>query len=481
MVSNLEDRGAAIDAYLSRHYERHESWLAQLMAEPGVSSTGVGLDQCAERLAALARQSGLQAQVLLTQGAPLVFAQLGSNDAWPTLLVTTHYDVQPEGPLLLWDSPPYELTARGDRLFGRGSSDAKGPVVAVLAALAAARETGALTGVNIKVLFDGEEEIGSPSLPAAVAQYRDLLAADAVLTFDGNSLPDGRPLVNFGGGGILYLDLAVRTARGDIHANRGALVPNAAWRLIWALASLKDSSETIQVAGVAEAITPISAADRALLASHRWDDAAELESLGAREYLRRGDYSAPEALHLAPIMGVAAFHAGPTDAGVSAVLPASASAKLYIGLRHAQSPQAVAAQVRAHLDKGGFGDVSVTVAAATEPSSHNTRSALGHLVIDQLTAFHGVAPAIYPRANWYGRQASWIGAELQIHACQVAMVAPPQPNNHGPNEYIERAYFQRGMQAIARILASANTLPQRGEVAYGDIGPEANSASDIAP
>lgn len=466
-----------LDAFLDQHAERFETWLAELVAEPGVSATGMGLAQCAERLAALARRTGLAVEVLPTQGAPLVFGQLGDNPAWPTLLVTTHYDVQPEGDLSLWHSPPYEQTQRGERLFGRGASDAKGPVVAVLAAVEAAAATGALSGVNLKLLFDGEEEIGSPSLPAAVETYRELLAADAVITFDGNSLPDGRPQLNFGGGGILYLDLSVRTARGDIHANRGALVPNAAWRLIWALASLKDSSETITVPGFTEAIAPISAADRALLASHHWDDAAELASLGATAYLPRGDLSGPEALHLAPILGVASFHAGSTETGVSAILPATASARLYVGLRHAQSPETVAEQIRAHLAENGFDDVTVTIAAATEPSSHDTDSALGRLVAQKLTEFHGNSPALYPRANWYGRQGSWLGTRLGAHACQVAMVAPPQPNNHGPDEYIERRYFRRGMQCIARILAAARALPRRGDPGYGAIRPKSGEAS----
>ena len=476
MTKDMSARVAEIDAYLEQHAERFETWLSELVSEPGVSATGKGLADCAERLASFAREAGLAVQVLPTAGAPLVFGQYGDDPDCPTLLVTTHYDVQPEGEAATWDTPPYVLTSRGDRLYGRGSSDAKGPVIAVLAAIAAARHAGALQGINLKVLFDGEEEIGSPSLPAAVEQYRDLFAADAVVTFDGNSLPDGRSLVNFGGGGILYLDMAVRTARCDIHANRGALVPNAAWRLIWALASLKDSSEHVRIAGFADSIASISDADRALLASHHWDDAAELESLGATGYLPRGDHTGPEALHLLPILGVAGFHAGQTDAGVSAVLPAQATAKLYVGLRHAQSPDEIAAKIRDHLDAAGFSDVAISIEASTEPSGHNTASALGRLVIGEISDFYGVAPAIYPRANWYGRQASWLGARLGAHACQVAMVAPPQPNNHGPNEYIERDYFRRGMAVIARIITQAHALPRRSDAHYGPLGPQAKDA-----
>ena len=465
-------RLAKLDAYVEQGRDRFVERLGGLIARPSVSTTGEGSRVCAEHLAGLMAETGLEARLLETEGALLVFGQLPGNDAWPTVLVTTHYDVQPVEPLELWQSPPYQPTQVGDRIFGRGSSDAKGPVSAVLAAVETVLQTGGLDGVNLKVLFDGEEEIGSPSLPGAIARYDDLLAADAVVTFDGNSLPDGRPLINFGGGGILYLDLGVRTARNDIHANRGALVPNALWRMVWALASLKDAQENILIDGFSDAISRISARDLSLLDSHPWSDAAELASIGADEFIPRDGHSGNEALHLLPIVGIAGLHGGYDVDGVAAVLPSNAGAKLYIGLRHAQSPEDVAAKIRAHLDRNGFADVTTTIVAGTEPSGHRTDSALARLVESEITKLYGRPAAVYPRANWYGRQASWIGSRIGAHACQISMIAPPQPNNHGPNEYIDISYLLRGIRFISRFILQASGLPRRGAADYGAIGPQ---------
>src|SRR5262249_237258 len=137
-----------------------------------------------------------------------------------TLLITTHYDVQPAEPLDRWDTPPFEVTPCPDgRLLGRGTTDAKGPVVAVLAAVEALLKTRGAPPCHVTVLFDGEEEIGSPSMPWFVERHRADIAADGVVTFDGNSDPGGRAAIMMGSGGLLYVALHVRTGARDLHAN----------------------------------------------------------------------------------------------------------------------------------------------------------------------------------------------------------------------------------------------------------------------
>jgi len=438
--------------YIDAHAEHFLSALQALVRHPSDSTSGEGIRECAGFLADRMDDLGLNAELLETEGNPLVFGAWEQRAELPTLLITTHYDVQPAAPLDAWRHPPYEAVREGDHIWGRGTSDAKGPVTAVLSAVEAVMRSGSRPSVNLKVLLDGEEEIGSPSMPGAIARYQELIQADAVVTFDGNSMADGRPVINFGGGGLLYLQLDVETARNDIHANRGALVPNAAWRLAWALSSLKAPDEQITIDRFAENLVATNALDRELLQSHQWDDTLELESMGAFSFLPgRGGERGPESLHLLPIVGISGIHSGYSGGGVGAVLPASACAKVYIGLRANQTPDEIVSKIRNHLDRRNFDDIRLTVLGSTEPSFHRADSALASMVIDVAEKLYGRPPVVYPRGHWYGRQGSWIGSHIGANASQIAMIAPPQPNNHGSNEYMLVDYLLRGVNFISRL------------------------------
>jgi acetylornithine deacetylase/succinyl-diaminopimelate desuccinylase-like protein len=411
---------------------------------------------------ALGEASGLRVRLLETEGNPLIYGEWEQRPGLPTLLITTHYDIQPPGPWERWSNPPFEGAIDADRVWGAGASDAKGPLTAILKAAETVTRAIDRPATNLKVLFDGEEEIGSPSMPCAVERYRDLIMADGVLTFDGNSAADGRALINFGGGGLLYLELEADTLEHDIHANRGALVPNAAWRLVWALGTLKTPDEQITIDGFDEHLNPITDGDRELLKSHTWDESEELRALGTRTLLPgRGGARVPEALHLLPIVAVSGISTGYTDDGVVTILPAKAKARVSIYLRAAQEPDDILRKLRSHLDRRGFSDIKITRLVATEPSSVPPDSPIGLLVRRQAESFFGVPPVVYPRAHWYGRQGSWIASRLGVPAAQISVVAPPQPNNPGPDEYMLFDYFLRGTRYIARILLAAEDLPVR--------------------
>lgn len=458
-----DPRRAAVDRYVEAERERFVDELRALVRQPSVSATGEGIQACAELLVERMGASGFEARLLRTGGDPLVFGQWPHHEGWPTILLTTHYDVQPAEPLDAWDHPPYAAVLEGSQLWGRGASDAKGPVQAILKAAESLRRATDRPAINLKVLLDGEEEIGSPSLPDALEEHRKLLLADAVVTFDGNSAADGRPSIGFGGGGLLYVELEARTGQRDVHANRGGLVPNALWRLVWALASLKTPDERITIDGFDDQVVPLSEADRRLLDSHHdWNDEQERASLGVDAFLPgRGGGRGPEALHILPIVGLCGLHGGYAGTGVMAVLPHRASAKLYVGMRFAQDPDDVFTTLRRHLDGHGFADVSLTKLAATEPSASRADSPLAALVLQEAESLYGRPPIATPRANWYGRQGAWIGSRLGADAAQVSLVAPPSPNNHAPNEYLLLDYFERGIRYITGLLLATETLPTR--------------------
>ncbi|MBX6342568.1 MAG: M20/M25/M40 family metallo-hydrolase, partial [Thermomicrobiaceae bacterium] len=169
--------------YVDERAEAMVADLQRLIRQPSISSANVGVRECAHLLVEMMADVGIAARVIETDGLPVVFGEAKSASPHaPTLLIYTHYDVQPADPVEAWEAPPFEARRVGDRIIGRGATDAKGNLMAHLKAVEALRASGGLP-INLKFIFDGEEESGSPSLPAFVERHRDLLAADAALSF----------------------------------------------------------------------------------------------------------------------------------------------------------------------------------------------------------------------------------------------------------------------------------------------------------
>ena len=193
---------------------------------------------------------------------------LGHGRSDKTLLFYLHYDVQPAEPLALWESPPFELTKRNGKLYARGISDDKGHVICRLAALAAVKAVLGELPCNIKFIIEGEEEIGSPNMPAFVEKHQEKLAADACIWEFGGVDHDDRPSQALGMRGICYVELSVQTASIDAHSGLGgSIFPNAAWRLTWALSTLKDQNERILIPGFYDNVQPPSPRDLEMLAA----------------------------------------------------------------------------------------------------------------------------------------------------------------------------------------------------------------------
>ncbi len=243
------DRIAEVDAYLEAHLEESLEELARLCRQPSVAAQGLGLAECAELTATMLREHGFRAEVLPTAGAPVVYGEAeGASDR--TLLFYNHYDVQPVEPLELWDSPPFEPARRDGRLYARGVNDDKGHIVSRLAAIRALRAVHGQLPCRVKFVIEGEEEIGSTNLPAFVEANRDLLRADGCIWEFGLVNYEGAPVTYLGTRGIFYVELSARTLSHDAHSGLGgSIFPNAAWRLVWALATLKGPDERIRIAG----------------------------------------------------------------------------------------------------------------------------------------------------------------------------------------------------------------------------------------
>src|SRR5574341_933034 len=251
-----------IDSYLERNLDKSLAELSRLVAQPSVGAQNWGLKECAALVGELLKARGFDVQVMETAGAPVVFGERkGKSDK--TLLIYHHYDVQPPEPLELWETPPFEPSLRDGKLYGRGVSDDKGHLVARLFALDSLLEKQGELPCNIKFIIEGEEETASVNLFDFISKNKDLLKADACMWEFGGVDHRDVPMLYLGLRGICYVELSVETASTDVHSGLGgSIFPNAAWRLVWALSTLKGPDEKIRIPGFYGGGRPPSKRDR---------------------------------------------------------------------------------------------------------------------------------------------------------------------------------------------------------------------------
>src|SRR5487761_2626997 len=258
--------------YLKQNQTRFVAELCELLRFPSVSAQPQhkqDLRACAAWLVQHCRQLGLEAKICPTAGHPIVLAKtprVKSKRRRPHYLVYGHYDVQPPEPLDLWTSPPFEPVLRDGALYARGAKDDKGEFVARLAALDTLQAVYGGYPCNVTFWVEGEEEIGSPHLPEWAACYADRLRADGSIWEEGGIDAEGYPTLALGARGLLYIELSVTALSRDAHSGGANLLPNANWRLVWALASLKGPDERVRIPGFYDAALAPSARQEQLLA-----------------------------------------------------------------------------------------------------------------------------------------------------------------------------------------------------------------------
>ncbi len=256
-----------LDAYLSSHMDESLAELGRLCAQPSVGAQNWGLEECAAIVKQMLEKRGFAVSIMPTGGAPIVFGERKGKSP-KTLLFYNHYDVQPAEPLELWETPPFEPVIRDGKMFARGVSDDKGHLTNRLFALdAVLAETGDLP-CGVKFIVEGEEETSSEHLYDFVRDHQELLAADACIWEFGGVDHTGRPEESLGLRGICYVELTIETASQDVHSGLGgSIFPNPAWRLVWALNTLKGPDERILIPGFYDGIKPPSQRDRDLMAA----------------------------------------------------------------------------------------------------------------------------------------------------------------------------------------------------------------------
>lgn len=428
-------------AYVDAHADEFVERLRELCRQPSISAQNIGLLETAERVEQLARNVGAATQrIELEGGPPIIYGRIDGSGP-RTLQLYDHYDVQPPEPLELWRHEPFGADVVDGRIWARGVSDNKGNLVARLCAIEAYQNTLGRLPLTIILLFEGEEEVGSPHLRQFTNGPRGeelLRAPDACIWEAGYKDPTGRPTISLGCKGILYVELRVRTAAKDLHSSWGAAVPNAAWRLVWALQTLKDPrTERVLIPGFYDQVRPIGERVQQLADREPFEVESYRKLFGIEQFLCGWDGREARRHYLfdptCTICGISSGYQGP---GGKTVLPAEAVAKIDFRLVPDQDPDHVLSLLRQHLADQGFSDVDVVEvegegerAARTDPDA-----AIVPVVVDTVRELYDRDPLILPNMAGTGPQ-YLLCAQFGVPAIGMG-VGNADSNNHAPNENI---------------------------------------------
>ena len=428
--------------------ERSVDELCALIRQPSISAQDTGMLECARLVARFMTEAGIEARLMPTAGYPVVYGEVRSPGAARTVLIYGHYDVQPPEPLELWETPPFEPSIRNGRIYARGAGDNKGQMFAHLKAIQAILKTRGALPVNVKLCYEGEEEIASPNLPAFVAGNRALLAADLVYASDGPMHPTG-PTVYFGCRGMLNLELTARGARRDVHSGLyGGAAPAPAVRLAQALASLWDRKGRVAVPAFYQRVRPPSAADRKALRAVPWDGDAITKDLGVRP--RASGRAYYERVLLQPNLNIAGLTSGYQGPGIKTIVPHVARAKLDARLVVDQEPDEIERKIRAHLTRAGFGDIEVVRQGAVPPSRTPVDHPYGRAVVSAVERAWGRPPVIVP--NLGGTIPDYLFTRVLGLPSIWVPYAPHDEANHAPNESTTIEGFMNGIRCTAAAL-----------------------------
>ena len=441
-------------AYIELHQHRFVAELGEWLRIPSVSAQPehrTDMARSAEHLAAcLQPLNPDQVAVWQTRGHPAVFASWKRAPGKPTVLIYGHHDVQPVDPLQQWISPPFEASVRDGRLYARGATDDKGQVWIHVKAIETLHKCLGELPVNLLLMVEGEEEVGSTNLLQLFRDHPEQLAADLVCVSDTDMLQPGLPSICTALRGIAYFELRLRSASGDLHSGSfGGAVSNAANEIVRVLSSLHGAGGEVAIEGFYDDVRPASAQEREAMAAIPFD--AELfgrQASGAAPCGETG-YSTLERLWTRPALDLHGITAGFQAEGSKTVIPAVASAKLSFRLVADQTPQRVEQLLRAHLARVCAPGVAVELKAlhsgrpyrapAAHPAFAAARSALkeafGRTAV--LTGEGGSIPFVREISDATARPCLLMGFGL------------PDGNAHAPNEWLSLDNFVKGIESVA--------------------------------
>jgi len=439
-------------SFIESNFERLVSELQAWCRQPSVSTINQGMAEMAALVQARFAALGFSVQIThFADGFPVICAERAGRSK-RCLLFYNHYDVQPADPLEDWYSDAFSAEIREGRLHGRGVADNKGCLLARIHAVEALLQTCGELPVGVKFMVEGEEEIGSPHLESFVNQHRDLLAADWCVWEYAAKNELGNPTATFGNKGICYVQLTATGPRHDWHSMFAPVVPNPAWRLAWALSSLKNAREEILVPGFYDDVEPISEEEQQALARIPVDEDRLKAEVGLEHLLLdvTGD-ELKRRLYGAPTCTICGLISGYTGPGSKTIVPARATAKIDFRLVQRQRPEDIVVKLSQHLLRLGFGDVEVELLHGVSPSKTPVSDPFAKAIARAACKAYTRELVILPSSPGTGPRhvfSTW--TDMPIVGLGVGNVGSAV---HGPNENVILEDYFEGTVHMAELLA----------------------------
>jgi len=441
-------------AYTRAHKADFLSELNEFLRIPSVSTQArhkPNMKRAANWLRGKLLSAGFpHAKVMSTPGHPIVYAEwLSAGPAAPTILVYGHYDVQPPDPLNLWRTRPFEPTLVGEDLFARGASDDKGQLYVHVKAMEAFKETTGAPPVNVKCLFEGEEESGSPNLDPFIRQHKELLAADVAVISDSRILAKDQPAIVYGLRGLAYVEVEVTGPAGDLHSGGyGGAVHNPIHALSAMIASLHDADGRITIPGFYDQVRELEAEERAELAKIPFDRETWLRAAGVSADWGEPEYTIIERTSARPTLDVNGIWGGYIQPGAKTVLPSKAYAKISMRLVPDQRPAEIARLIQQYLQAIAPPTVSVQVRDlhGGEGAIVSRDSPAMKAAFRAYAAGFGVEP-VFVRTGGSIPVVATFQKELNIETILMGF-GLPDDNLHAPNEKVHLPNLYRGIETV---------------------------------
>jgi len=440
--------------FINTNRDRYISELKQFLAIPSISALPertADVLRCAEWSAAEMTRIGLQnVRLETTPGHPIVYGEwLGAPGA-PTILFYGHYDVQPVDPLELWESPPFEATVRDGEIYARGAADDKGQVFMHFKAIEAHLKQGGSLPVNLKVILEGEEEVGSVNLDNFVRANHDLLKADVVVISDSAMFAKGVPSICYSLRGLVYFQIDVRGTKSDLHSGVfGGAVANPNMVLAQILSQMKDRSGRVKITGFYDDVRELSAEEREAWKKLPFSEKQYKKDLGAPKLFGETGFTTLERVWGRPTFEVNGILGGFTGDGAKTVIPAVAMAKVSMRLVPDQDPDKIAEQFAAYVNEVAPATVEVKVTRMhggkpwiTEYNNPFVQAA-GRAIEQGFGK-----PPVFCREGGSIPVVSTFQEELHVPAVLFG-VGLPDENAHAPNEKLDLSNFHNGIIASA--------------------------------
>ncbi|WP_391207250.1 dipeptidase [Psychrobacillus sp. L4] len=444
---------STLDNYFTEKREAHLEELKQFLRIPSISSLSEhkeDMQKGAQWLADSLSKAGLENVIVdKTSGHPVVYADWLHAEGKPTMLIYGHYDVQPVDPLNLWETEPFDPQIRDNKLYARGASDDKGQVFMHVKAIEALLQTVGTLPVNVKLLIEGEEEVGSPNLEEYIENNKEKLAADVIVISDTGLQGPGQPAVCYGLRGLCGVQIDVKGAKSDLHSGLyGGGVQNSIHALVSILDSFRDAEGTIEVEGFYDNVRPLLEEEQEAYKALGFDEEELKKEVGVDELFGEKGYSHLERVWVRPTLEINGVFGGFSGEGIKTVLPSEAGAKITCRLVPDQDPDEIVTKLRAHIEKNKPAGVTVTLTEFDKgkpfitPFDHPAIQAAGR----SYEKVYNV-PTAYTRG---GGSIPIVAAFDEILGLPVVLMGfgLSTENFHAPNEHFHLENFDQGLRVI---------------------------------